>query len=400
MGNRTILQKYEILDTLFTNDLQTVYIARDTSNEALGQLILNEFKDADIIYSMKDSFSPEKSRYLKNLVESFYVDFNFYIAAKICPGATLESFLSNNSLRLTEKMYITESLLTQLVEIDHLSPILKYALLNHNNISVVGKKNICFNCNLQFEKEDIAVTASDVFRRTGELLCAIFANTVEADIETDRDNLPPAVVPIIKKCSDGQYKLASELYNDFKALLLHSIFINNMSVDNQIRKNIKKANRRRKLGPVKRIAAAVLVIAMLGGLWTLADRYLLHKNAGVVNIIQQANTKPTAKFTASKNKVYEGDRVTFVDQSTDPDIDDSIKAYKWSVSQDGNLISSAAGQNFEYQFDKAGKYTVSLSVTDSKDAVSDDFQYALEVLAKQQIPAGSNNSNNNPNLVK
>ena len=105
MDRHVIYDKYEVTDTLFSNELQTIYTAKTTGTDGDPQFIVNEFKNTDIIYSMKDSFSPEKCHYIKNLVETFYLDFNFYVVSNICAGPTLEDFLSDNSLRLTENVH-------------------------------------------------------------------------------------------------------------------------------------------------------------------------------------------------------------------------------------------------------------------------------------------------------
>jgi len=105
MDNRVIAEKYEILDTLFSNELQSVYSAKKSGADSSQQFIINEYKDTDIIYNMKDNFSKEKCHNIRNIVETIYENFCFYVVCNICPGPTLEDFLSDNNLRLTEKMW-------------------------------------------------------------------------------------------------------------------------------------------------------------------------------------------------------------------------------------------------------------------------------------------------------
>ena len=92
-------------------------------------------------------------------------------------------------------------------------------------------------------------------------------------------------------------------YNDFKSLLLYSVFMGSSSVDNQIRANYQKAKVRRKLTPLKRLAALVLILLVAGGAWMLVKDWdmLTFKRTAV-------NSKPVAEFTASSIQVFEGEK--------------------------------------------------------------------------------------------
>ncbi|MGE5629625.1 MAG: PKD domain-containing protein [Caulobacteraceae bacterium] len=392
MNNRVVGQKYEIVDTLFSNELQTIYVGKLLNSGDSGQFIINEFKDTDIIYSMKDNFSPEKCRYIRNIVETFYMDFNFYVVSSVCPGPTLETFLSNNSLRLTEKMYITESLLTQLVEMEKLSPFITYALCDTSNLAITNRKNICFNCNIMLSKEKMSVTGKDVTIKMGEVICTIFANTVNADLEYVKDIMPPALLPITRKCLDGKYDSIANVYSDFKSLLLYSVFMGNMSVDNQIRKNLSKARIKHKLSPLRKLAVILVALLLAGGVWA----YIYNMNtdvSGKDKVIVQ-NNKPTAKITASAGKVYEGDSVVFTSQAADTDENDGIDSYNWTILIDDRQIFSSSNQNIAYKFEKAGKYTIQLVVSDTRSESSEPYKLYIDVLPKPEnggskIPAAN-----------
>jgi hypothetical protein len=386
MDRHVIYDKYEVTDTLFSNELQTIYTAKTTGTDGDPQFIVNEFKNTDIIYSMKDSFSPEKCHYIKNLVETFYLDFNFYVVSNICAGPTLEDFLSDNSLRLTEKMYIVDSLLKQLAEMQKLGPVITYALCNTSNLAITGRKNICFNCNIVLSHEDMSLTNKDVVRRTGEILCAIFANTVDASLESAKDVLPPAMLPIVQRCLEGNYDSVSNVYFDFKSLLIYSVFMGNMSVDNQVRKNFEKAQIKRRLSPIKRIAVCLVLIAALWFAWP----FIRDSKSAVVINPEVKNTKPIASIEASKREVYAGDSVVFISKVTDPDAEDSVKSYFWAISKDNEPIFNSTNQNIAYTFANPGNYNVLLVVTDSRDESSEPHNFYLAVVPKPK--AGSESS--------
>lgn len=369
MDNRIIAEKYEVLDTLFSNEIQSVYSAKKAGTEGTGNYIINEFRNADTIYNMKDNFSKEKCSYIRNIVETFYEDFCFYVVCNICPGPDLEHFLSTNNLRLTEKMYLTESLLTQLIDIEKLSPFIVYSLCTPDNLFVTGKRNICFNCNFNLTAEALAVTGSDVCRRVGEILCAIFSNTVVTDLNYSKDNMPPALFPIVAACLEGKYDSIARIYNDFRSLLIYSVFMGSGSVESQIVRNYQKAKTKRKLTPVRRIAVLALLLFVAGGAWfTLKDFVMPASNKGQAEI---QNAKPVAMFTASRDQAIPGEMIIFTSQASDPDADDAISSYSWVVSRDNKRLHNSASQNMTYIFPEIGKYEISLVVSDSRGGTSE-----------------------------
>ncbi|HYE81026.1 MAG TPA: PKD domain-containing protein [Clostridia bacterium] len=379
-----IAEKYEVIDTLFSSELQTVYSAKKQGVDDSKRYIINEFKNTDTIYSMKDNFSIEKCRYIRNIVETFYENFCFYVVCNICSGPTIEAFLSNNSLRLTEKMYLTESLLTQLIDMEKLSPFIVHALCDTDNLAVTGRRNICFNCNLKFTEDNLSANKSDVSRRVGEIICAIFANTTAADPERIKDILPPALFPIVQNCLEGKYESIAKVYSDFKALLIYSVFMGSGSVENQIKKNYQKAKIKRKLTPVRRVAAIILILLLAGGIWTvMKDFDITSWNKGQAQV---QNAKPAAMFSASREQVYAGETVVFTSESTDPDANDSIKSYSWVISKDNTQIFSSSSQNISYTFTETGSFKVQLVVSDSLVLASSPYEVYITVLPKPVLP--------------
>lgn len=378
MDNRIIAGKYEILDTLFSNEIQAVYSAKKAGVESSANLIVNEFRNTDTIYGMKDSFSKEKCSCIRNMIDTFYEDFCFYVVCNICPGPDLESFLSDNNLRLTEKMYLTESLLTQLLEIEKLSPFIVYSLCDPENLFVTGKRHICLNCNLKFTPEVMTVSKNDVCSRVGEIMCAIFSNTVATDLNYAKDNMPPALFPLVSNCLAGKYESVEKLYNDFKGLLLYSIFMGSGSVGSQIERNYKRAKTKRKLLPLRRLAAAVIILLIAGGAWIFLKNFDIAALNG--NKAITANTKPAALFTASREQVYTGEMVIFANQSSDPDANDNIASDWWIITRESIPIFDSTSKNITYVFSEEGKYEVSLMVADSRGESSEPFKANITVV--------------------
>jgi hypothetical protein len=253
-----VARKYKVVDTLYKSELQNIYVAEDTENFNIDKLIINEILDGSIIFAVKDMYNDDLRFVMKNFVEYFYQDLNFYIVSKATPGVTLDNHLSSTSLRISDKMYVTENLLTQLLKLENTNRLVKYHLLDLENISIAGSRTVSFNLGIKFDKDALYATTQSIISKLGNVICCVFANTPKASVEQDKDNIPPAIVSIIKKCQAESYKSVQEIYDDFKASLLYSTFIGTGSVDKQIMKNIHKAKRKRSLKPLRRLTAAVL----------------------------------------------------------------------------------------------------------------------------------------------
>lgn len=384
-----VANKYKIVDTLFQSELQNIYVAEETDSFNAEQYTINEIIDGSIIYAVKEVFNEDAKLILKNFLDYFYENSNFYIVSSISSNSTLDNYLSSNGLRISDKMYITESLLNQLTKLEGASRLLKYHLLNLENISIAGSRTAVFNLDIKFDKEGLYATAATIVSMLGDIICCVFANTPQATLENDKDNLPPAIAAIVKKCKDESYGSVEDVYKDFKSSLIYSTFIGNNSVDKQIMKGIQKASRKRSFRPFKRIAAVIVIAAILAGgyygfnnlHWTLP---ILGSKS---NISSKQNQIPVAKFNMSKSKVYIGDKIDFLSNSVDPDLNDRIASYEWSVSRNEDMyILFSKEQNPSYTFEADGNYVVSLIVKDSTGISSEAFTMAFKVYPKEEIP--------------
>jgi plastocyanin len=379
--------KYKIVDTLYQSDLQSIYMAEGVGTA--GQLLVNEVRDSSIIYSLKKVFTEEAKDYFKSLVDYFNQDASFYIVSSISANATLEEYLSSNSLRLSDKMILTESLLLQLSRLEAAGDPIKYHLLSLENISVAPNKAIGFHLHIKFHKESFFASSQDIIEKLGDVLCCIFANTPQGTLEKDKDSLPPTIAALIKRCKDGSYSSPEMLFKDFKASMLYATFVDNTSVDKQIMKNIQRAERKRSTKPFRRIAALLLLIALLSGGYFGLSSLIKHFPAlrGAKQAVSQGAQIPVASFTMSKSKVYAGDSISFVSQSINPDIDDKISSYEWSVSRNGDMfILFSREANPSYTFDVEGDYVVSLIVKDSRGISSKAFTVDFKVYPRKEIP--------------
>lgn len=384
-----ISNKYRVVDTLYQSELQNIYVAEYLEDVDSDKFLINEILDGSIIYVIKDVINDDLRLVVKNYIEYLYQDSNFFIVSKLTPGTTLDNHLSSTNLRISDKMYITENFLSQLLKLKPSSHLLEYHLLSLENLYITGSRTISFNLGIQFDKEALNATTKNIITRLGNLICCIFANSTNASLDKDKDNLPPAIVSIVRKCMVESYNSIDEVYCDFKSSLLYSTFIDSGSLDKQIIKNIEKAKRKHSLRFVKRFAAMMLILAVIAGAYFSKD-YLQKYIPAIRGSSQSANNEdqiPIAKFSLSKNKVYAGDKIDFVCEASDPDINDNITSYEWSVSRNNDMyILFSREQNPSYSFDVEGDYVVSLIVKDSAGISSTAYKMAFKVFPKEVIP--------------
>lgn len=128
--------------------------------------------------------------------------------------------------------------------------------------------------------------------------------------------------------------------------------------------------------------------ALVNGMWQWTDAV----TPGLANELLIANEPPVADFTVDAQTVRLGQSVSFdARASTDPD-GDSLE-YGWDFG-DGSV---ATGNSIEHAYDRAGIFTVRLTVADSHGAVADetqaievrDYDYSKGVLLSELFPSCS-----------
>lgn len=388
LEERMIKDNYKVLDTLYTDESQSVFICGPVESDKEEKYIISEFSDKDIIDAIRDSFLLSGDTVSKSLTETFDLDDKFYTVFPMVDGITLEEYLAKHNLTLADKMHLTEELLKKFIAIDKSNNAIQYVLCDLNNISVQNRRYLAFNNLFFFKKENLNVSSTDVLKKLGYIVLCIFANTPNADAERQKDVLPPAIFSIVSKCIEGGYNSIYKIYEDFKKTLLYTTFIDTGSLDNQIRHRIIKAQKKRSTGWMKNVAGILILAALLGGgYWLLKDKIAFTGPGRHIQIDEKRkNNPPTAEFSISVSKVYKDDDVTFIDKSIDSDPGDVIKSRLWTIEKEGTVIMNSDTDVFSYLFDEIGEYKVSLIVQDSKGANSKPYEHKISVLDKPELP--------------
>ena len=383
-----INHKYKVIDTLYTDELQSVYICADIDSDKNEKYIVGEFRGDSIIKVVKDSFILSGDDVSKSMTETFDIGKSFYIVYPVVEGIVLEEFLSGHKLTIANKMHITNELLKKFMSIDRSSYPIQYVLCDLNNLSVQNKKYISFNNLFFFKSESLSATSQDVIKRLGHIILCIFVNSPNPDIDRQKDILPPAIFSIIEKSNNGEYSTVNDIYDEFKKTLLYTTFLDTKSLDSQIRNRIQKAQKKRGV-PWGRYIASLLIIAFLlrGGFWLVANRDIIPIfSKEPVEIQNGEEVLPIAEFAISINKIYEDNEISFIDKSRATDTESAIKSRLWTIEKDGIIVMSSQEKVLSYIFDKAGEYIVSLTVEDSKGNSSKPYTHNISVLERPDFP--------------
>lgn len=382
MEKGTIIGKYKIKSTLHADDYQSALICELAEGEK--SFIVNEYKDAELIAEIKDAFLYNKQA-LK-LIETFESEGKFYAVFPGSYGTPLDDYISKHNLTIADKMYFTDGILKKFIEVDNLHYAMQLALCNLKNISVQRRRFFHFNNIFILDKDNLDVGSEDIIKGIGQLLLYIFSNKVDAQMDEDKDSLPPAILPITVKCIEGGYNSLGKVYADFRNTLIYSTFIDTGSLDNQIRGRMVKAQKKRK-SVLPRVIATLLILLLLfgGGYWLIKNRDILTGPGSVINIGKKSNP-PIADFTISINKIYKDDEVKFIDKSIASNPGDVIKSRLWTIEKDGTVVMNSENESITYAFDEMGDYRISLIAQDSRGVHSKPFTHNITVLEKPEYP--------------
>ncbi len=374
--------KYEILESLHTDEFQSVFVCKLLESED-KRFIVNEIRQADIIAEVKDGFIYNKD--IIKLEDAFEIEDKFYAAFSLPKGTALDEYIEKHNLTIADKMYFTDGILKKFIEIDRLNYSIQYVLCNLNNISVQSRRFLHFNNIYIFSRDKLNVGSKDIIKKLGHLLLCVFANKENVNMATDKSNLPPAILPIVSNCIEGNYDSINKIYEDFKNTLLYATFVDTGSLDNKIRTKAVQAKKRQKV-VFPPILAWLLLLAVLlgGGYWFIKNKTHIVGPSGSISIFDNKKNPPIADFTISINKIYVDDEVKFIDKSIASNPGDEIKNRLWTIEKDGNVIMNSNEDTIVYNFNDVGEYRISLIAQDSRGVNSKPYSHSISVLEKPE----------------
>ena len=276
MSNITINDKYHIVNTLFSDQNQSVYYVSNSFSEMKNNLIMNEIKDKKIVSELIHVFMDNNEALKNNFIEFFFKESKFYVVSKISPGETLGNIILKTNLSEDDKTNIAGSFLQELTKIEQLPLSIQQVLCSFGNISVADNKDVHFNHFLNFTKEDFLVRQEDIIAKTGDILAAIYMNSLYYRRE-DIHKLPAEVSALINRCLNREYMSLSQVYNDFETNIrppepeqigygLERLFQRNRIFLTRLEKRERSIRKQKKYKMYYVIAAVIIVLVIFGAI--------------------------------------------------------------------------------------------------------------------------------------
>ena len=274
MSDMTINDKYHVVNTLFSDQNQSVYYVSNSFSETKSNLIMNEIKDKKIVSELIRIFLDDNEALKSNFIEFFFKESKFYVVSKISPGETLGNIILKTNLSEDDKINIAGSFLQELTKLEQLPLSIQQVLCSYGNIAVDDNKEVHFNHFLNFTKEDFQVKEEDIIAKIGDILAAIYMNSLYFRRE-DMDRLPAEVAGLIDRCLNREYTSISQVYNEFEnnvrppepeplAYGLERLFQRNRIFLTRHEKHERSKRRQKQFKLHYVIIAALVVLALLG----------------------------------------------------------------------------------------------------------------------------------------
>jgi hypothetical protein len=209
------IDKYNVVNTLFSDQNQSVYYVTNSLDETNTNLIMNEIKDKKVVAELINVFLDGNEALKNNFIEFFFKESQFYVVSSISPGETLGNIILKTNLTEDDKIRIAGSFLRELNKLILLPFSIQQVLCNFGNIAVDEHKEVHFNHFLNFTKEDFLTTKEDIIAKTGDIIAAIYMNSLYFQRD-DINKLPAKVTVIINRCLNKEYTSVAHILADFE----------------------------------------------------------------------------------------------------------------------------------------------------------------------------------------
>ncbi len=272
MTEQIINDKYTVIKTVFTEPHQSVHIVKNVFADNEELLILNSIIDTRIIPRLVNVFLENYKDLQDSFVEFFYTAEVFYVVSKLFPGQSLYELLSQEELAENEKKDIAYGFLILARENSKLPLLLQQCLCNYGNITVEEKKKVRQNHFYSFTEEDFSVENEDMIKKIGEILLAIFTNSMYAE-EGAVEKLPPRVRRVIEGCLNKEYTSAEQVYRDYAIGVMRKLDENEhkklLTDENNMYLARSLRYRRKKHYKASRVMGKAAVVLLLAALMVL-----------------------------------------------------------------------------------------------------------------------------------
>jgi len=363
--------KFNILDSFKSTELQEIFIATTKDESATGAVI-NMIKDPEHI-KIIDTEILQKS--LGNLIFLEEQEDRLILVTKVIEAEPMIIYLEENYIPIKGRMDLAFQYLSAIVAYDSLSDPIKASLIDEAQLVVMDGKLLIDELIL-LQEEPQQLTEADIARKVAEVLKKILF--FEYQGVQQEEVLLGEVTLFLNGLEENPENMGlEEIFRTFRKLYIYHYCMEGIDPE------IKLPQKKREIRPWPAIAVLTVIVLVLGayGLLNLIPEEI--EGTDPEPVISQPVIVPAFSIV-EKPPYWE-----FINET--PGIDENqFEEFLWEVIYQDKVIQSAATQNVTLSFTQGGIYTISLKVKGINQEWSEAHTQALEIPLAEGQGANTN----------
>ncbi|MGI6778034.1 MAG: LysM peptidoglycan-binding domain-containing protein [Acetivibrionales bacterium] len=274
MDKKIIGNKYQVLRVLFDNENYYAAICRDISTpDEKHSVILNVYRSKPSILKAAPVFTKVNSDICHDFKE-FFVESPYVISVfKHYDYTSLECFLSENDISLTERLALCSSFLLEAIRNDNIPLLLKLDILQAKHIVVDSERKIHINFFAKLDNNDEPeIIEKKVIKNISSIIELILGN---------RKKLPEELLNFLSELESDKYNMISSIFSEFntvsEAIIAKTEDSSDQNLQKRARTALGKAVKKQVKKPAAIIVLRVVVIVLLAGI-IIAGGYYAYKH--------------------------------------------------------------------------------------------------------------------------
>lgn len=402
MGDKMYLPvfdgKYVILKELTSNETYSTCLVE--AIDGFTEFVMLTIKVPEISYAVSSVLKEKNSPIPTNIVEWLVHDFTLSLICEKNAEVDMTDY-GKKSSSFPEKAELSRKLLKSFVPYEKENYIYQFLLSSERSITNDGNGEFLYEFPLDFNEIILPAGKETLCENLNVHMNKIFRPEIEKKSHLYYNAAPPELLGLFIRFKKNEICSMSDLYYAYTHCGFYKMFGDPEFVDESIgsvtiykhkdstpvrtiTRKVRKprkplisikpstnSNGMRYMRTLRKMRIAILIglfvvftpiIAHATGFDSWLSTNLKHTSLGGAIL----NNEPIAKFTPDTGKILENIPVTFINQSIDTDPNDSIKSSFWIVTYQGATLHESQEMHMIYSFPSSGKYTVSLTVEDSR----------------------------------
>lgn len=360
--SNSYIEKFNILQTLETNDYQNIFMGSGKNN-------IDDIVVINILNRSGIDSKAKLTKVLDTLVHLEKLDEDFVIVTKMHDGVPLHVYLEKEKPTIESRISMVFQYLKSIKKYDVLDYPTKSILINESQI-VMEKGKLSLN-ELIIKRENFTEVNDfqTIIKRISKVAKKILFYPIE---DEQRENyIPSQIVEFVNGLENNPkgYKSMKDIHDDFKNLYLYD------------ESTIRRGQSKKKFG---NIIATIIISVMILGTGIFACINILQNDVQLAVAEKETSSKlPTAYFKKIQMKNY----WQFINESKVEGNDNEIKKSIWQVRKDSEIMNTSYEKDLIVDFKELelGEYDVALKVLDKNDKWSKEYVKKINITKEHEL---------------